>query len=56
VQDELKYVLLGLGTAGSTVLGRLSEIPEWSILGLEKGPETPSVFAPDFNLLPANYG
>jgi len=36
--DEYDFIVIGTGTAGSTVAGRSAKIPDLKILVLESGP------------------
>ncbi|CAF1991585.1 unnamed protein product [Rotaria magnacalcarata] len=37
-QEEFDFVVVGLGAGGSVIASRLSEIPQWTILAIDRGP------------------
>lgn len=39
--EEFDFVIIGAGSGGSTVAGRLSENPDWNILLIEAGGNPP---------------
>jgi choline dehydrogenase-like flavoprotein len=61
MRPEYDFVVIGAGTAGSTVTNRLSEVPKWDVLLLEAGKDEIKftdmpVFAAHFQLTDYNWG
>jgi choline dehydrogenase-like flavoprotein len=61
LRPEYDFIVIGAGTAGSTVTNRLTEVPGWKVLLLEAGREEIKftdipVFAAHFQLTDYNWG
>jgi len=51
------FIVVGLGTTGAIIASRLSENPDFCVLGLEQGPENlvPNLYAPGNFFVPTPY-
>jgi len=61
ISSEYDFVVIGAGTAGSTLTNRLTEVPGWRVLLLEAGKDEifltdMPVFAAHFQLTDYNWG